>query len=91
MRLLTGGNGIDTLAGQCYKEFKTKVLKGNVLVKAETLTATSGSTKQHSLRTYHQIMAWLDLDLPPDKYGFRILDGKYLPFSPNFLLIQMPF
>ena len=80
MRLLTGGNGIDTLAGQCY-----------MLVKAETLTATSGSTKQHSLRTYHQVMAWQGLDLPPDKYGFRILDGKYLPFSPNFLLLQMPF
>ena len=77
MRLLTGGNGTETLAVQRYKEFKTKVLKGNVLVKAETLTATSGSTKQHSLRTYHQVMAWLGLDLPPDKYGFRILDGKY--------------
>ena len=90
--LLKSGNGIDTLAVQCYKEFKTKVLKGNVLVKAETLTATSGSTKQHSLWTYHQVLAWLGLDLPPDMYGFHILDGKYraifteLPAAPDALL-----
>ena len=90
--LLKSGNGIDTLAVQRYKEFKTKVLKGNVLVKAETLTATSGSTKQHSLWTYHQVLAWLGLELPPDMYGFHILDGKYraifteLPAAPDALL-----
>ena len=90
--LLKSGNGIDTLAVQRYKEFKTKVVKGNVLVKAETFTVTSGSTKQHSLWTYHQVLAWLGLDLPPDMYGFHILDGKYraifteLPAAPDALL-----
>ena len=56
------------------KELKTNVLKENVLVKADTIIANSGSTKQHSVWTYHD-MSWCEL--PPDENGFHKLDGKY--------------
>ena len=39
------------------KDLKTNILKENVLVKADTFIATSGSTKQHFLRNYHDL-AW---------------------------------
>ena len=56
------------------KRIKNKCSKENVLLKADTFTAPSGLTKQHSLRTYHDL-AWGEL--PSDENGFQKLDGKY--------------
>ena len=77
MRLLTGGNSDESLAIQCYKDFRKRVLKGNTVMRAEVLPPTSGAIMQHSLRTYHQVMAWLGISLPPEEYGYYIPSNKY--------------
>ena len=81
---------IGSLAIQHYKEIKNEVLKWNVLVKVETITVTSGSSKQHYLRTSYRVKAWHGVELQPDDSGFCTLGGKYRTLLSNFLLPQVP-
>ena len=76
MRILFGGSNVSTLGELRYREYKKKVLKGNKALKAEVLPPTYGSTKQHSLRTFHQCMTWLSVPLAPCEYGFKSINGR---------------
>ena len=76
MRIIFGGSSANTLGELRYREYKKKVLKGTKAVKAQVLPPTSGSTKQYSLRTYHQCMTWKSVSLPPCDYGFKCINRK---------------
>ena len=76
MRIIHGGSLSTTLGDLRYSEYKRRVLKGTQAVKAEVLPPTSGSTKHQSLRTYCQVMAWLGINLDPEQYGYKIVNGK---------------
>ena len=76
MRLIFGGSSVNTLGELRYREYKKKVLKGNKAVKAQVLPPSHGSNKQHSLRTFHQCMTWMSVQLPPSEYGFKNSNGR---------------
>ena len=83
MRLLTGGNKKESLAVHRFKVYKCRVIKGNIQVLHEFLPPTSGSTEQHSLRVYHQIMSWTGNGLSPDQYGLELKYNKLRPTISN--------
>ena len=76
MRIIHRGSSTTGLGDFRYLEYKRRVLKGSKAVKAESLPPTSGSTKHQSLRCFHQIMAWKGVDLDPEAYGYRIVNGR---------------
>ena len=77
MSLLKGVSKEETFGVHRYKEYKRSVLKGNKAVSPEYLPPTSGPTEQHSVRVWHQIMAWMGLDLPAEDYGWELNNSKY--------------
>jgi len=68
----------------------TKV--GKQLVKPETLPSTTDSARQHYFRVYGQIQEWLGNDLAPSEWGWKLVNGKFLPLlmgkqlGPSYLL-----
>ena len=56
------------------------------------LPPTSAAAKQHSFRAYHTVQGWLGQDLPPEEWGWKIVDGVLMPvetdraFAPDSLL-----
>ena len=77
MSLLKGVSKEETFGVHRYKKYKRCVLKGNKAVSPEYLPPTSGPTEQHSVRVWHQIMAWMGLDLPAEDYGWELNNNKY--------------
>ena len=75
--MLKGVGKEETFGVHRYKEYKRCVLKGNKTVSPEYLPPTSGPTEQHSVRVWHQIMAWMGLDLPAEDYGWELNNSKY--------------
>ena len=76
MRIIFGGNSVNILGELRYREYNKKVLKGTKALKAQVLPPSSGSSKQHSLRTFHQCMTWMSVLLPPCEYGFKCINGR---------------
>lgn len=46
-----------------------------------TLPPTSVAAQQHSLRTYLQVQQWLENDLPPIEYGWKLAHGDLVPVA----------
>ena len=51
-------------------KFNEKVVTSSQHIPAERLPPTSDAAKYHSQRVYHQVQAWLGIDLPPDDWGW---------------------
>ena len=56
-----------------------KKLGGKSAVKPESLGPTSYATGKHSERVYHTVQGWCGNDLPPEQWGWEILNGIYIP------------
>ncbi|KXJ09307.1 hypothetical protein AC249_AIPGENE3666, partial [Exaiptasia diaphana] len=60
-----------------YVKFCQKVAAGTAFVQPESLPPTSTAAKLHSLRVYHQVQYWKGNTLPPDEWGWKLIDGKF--------------
>ena len=69
-------NDINTLR---YEKFCVKVATTTVPVQPSALPPTSASVKYHSLRVYHQVQQWLDVEISPLAWGWKVSAGKLVP------------
>ena len=67
------GNSLDF---ERASRFSNKVASRSVYLPPESLPPTTDAAKQHSLRVYHQVQAWLGNDLDPTKWGWQIHKGQ---------------
>ncbi|KAE8752846.1 hypothetical protein FOCC_FOCC000584, partial [Frankliniella occidentalis] len=47
----------------------------------ESLPPTSAAARQHSFRTYHQIQMWLENELNPIEWGWKLENNQYIPVT----------
>lgn len=62
-----------------YSRFCQKITTGTSFVQPECLPPTSAATVYHSLRVYHQVQQWRGGALPPQDWGWKLVDGRFLP------------
>ena len=62
-------HGINVLR---YEKLCMKVATSTVPVQPGALPHTSGSVKYHSLRMYHQIQEWLDVQMSSVDWGWKV-------------------
>ena len=68
--------GLDALR---YRKFCEKAAVGTSYVKPQTLPPTFASSKFHSYRVYHQIQQWCNREIPPDEWGWKQNNERYIP------------
>ena len=73
------GKPSDTLDALRVYQFFQKVSSSTVAVKPHNLPPTSAAAKYHSLRVYHQVQQWQGVDLSPEDWGWKLVDGKLRP------------
>ena len=63
------------------RRFYEKTTSSTVTVAPCILPPSSGATKYHSLRVFHQVQVWLgnEKNVPPEKWGWKISDGSMIP------------
>ena len=61
------------------EKFQVKVATSAGYVKPEKLPPTTDAASQHSLRTYHQVQAWLGHDLSPEDWGWAASADGLVP------------
>ena len=61
--------------------FNAKVIKGCAAIDSTSLPPTSAAAYEHSLKVYHQVQAWLEQDLDPTKWGWKIKEGCHVPVT----------
>ena len=61
--------------------FIAKVIKGCAAIDSTSLPPTSAAAYEHSLRVYHQVQAWLEQDLDPTEWGWKIKEGCHVPVT----------
>ena len=72
-------NSLDDLR---YITFSKKVTSNTIhVVEAKSLPPTSACTYQHTLRVFHQIQAWLGVDLDPITFGWTVVDEHLWPVT----------
>ena len=54
-------------------------LGGKSAVKPESLGPTSDATAKHSERVYDTVQSWCGNDLPPEQWGWKMLNWMCLP------------
>jgi len=81
MAVMFGGNGMDLLASMRYNIFVKKITSASSFVTPERLPPTASSTKFHCLRTYYQIMVWLEKegDMDVMNWGWKLEDNQLVP------------
>ena len=81
MAALFGGNDKDSLASLRYNTFVKKITSATSFVPPERLPPTASSTKYHCLRTYYQIMVWMEKEQGMDvqKWGWNLEDNNLIP------------
>lgn len=56
--------------------FCQKVATGTAFVRPESLPPTSAAAKFHSLKVYHQVQKWRDVELPAEDWGWQLTEMK---------------
>ena len=80
MVALFGGKESESLAALRHRLLITKTSSATTAVTPERLPPTESSTKHHSLRVYHQVMAWTDVPLlDPLKFGWMAEQNMLKP------------
>ena len=81
MGVMFDGNGMDPLASLRYRIFVKKITSAKSFVTPERLPPTASSTKFHCLRTYYQIMVWMEKEGGIDviNWGWKLEDNKLVP------------
>ena len=54
-------------------------MKNFSILHPQKLPPTSAAAFQHSLRVFHQINHWMDNNLPPENYGWKIINESHKP------------
>ena len=54
-------------------------------IDSTSLPPTSAAAYEHSLRVYHQVQAWLEQDLDPTEWGWKIKEGCHVPVTSQLL------
>ena len=76
---LYNGRSEESLDSLRYSRFCQKITTGTSFVQPECLPPTSAAAVYHSLRVYHQVQQWRDVALPPQDWGWKLVDGRLLP------------
>ena len=72
------GNSLDSLR---LERFQEKLAVSKTYISPCALPPTSEANKYHSFRVYHQIQAWKGNELNPEKWGWKVADGKMTPLQ----------
>jgi len=81
MVVIYKGKTTDTLDKLRHQKFLEKVTVGKTLLHPRVLPPTSAAAKFHSFRVFHQIQEWKGHKLDPERWGWKILDGKMVPIQ----------
>lgn len=73
------GRPSDALDSLRFLKFKEKLSSSKTFVHPRVLPPTSDGNRYHSYRVYHQVQQWRGNDLDPEKWGWRIVNGKLVP------------
>ena len=76
---LYNGRSEESLDSLRYSRFCQKITTGTSFVQPECLPPTSAAAVYHSLRVYHQVQQWRGVALPPQDWGWKLVDGRLLP------------
>lgn len=80
---LYGGQSGESLDNLRYRKFTAKVSAGiaNSCVQVQSLPPTSDAARFHSLRVYHQCQSWLENEMDPKEWGWRVTQGRLVPIK----------
>ena len=67
--MLYRANETINLGSMRYTIFCKKLATNNKYILPEVLPPSSDATKWHSLRVYHQVQTWKELDLNAEEWG----------------------
>ena len=76
---LYNGRSDESLDLLQYSRFCQKITTGTSFVQVECLPPTSTAAVYHSLKVYHQVQQWRGVALPPQDWGWKLVDGRLLP------------
>ena len=62
-----------------YEKFWMKSATSTIVVQHSSIPPTSAAANYHGLRVYRQVKGWLDVELPPEDWGWKFSAGKLLP------------
>ena len=74
---LYGNNECESLQDLRYQCFAKSLNKSRFDL--ASLPPTDAAARFHSLRTYHQVQKWLGNDLPPTKWGWKLITNGLTP------------
>jgi len=74
-----GGKSPENLTSLRHRMLIKKTSRGSTFVGPEQLPPTENAIVYHSLRTYHQIMAWIKEDLDPLEFGWATHNNQLVP------------
>ena len=63
------------------RRFQEKLATSKTFIHPRVLPPTSAANKYHSFRVYHQVQQWKDNQLDPEKWGWKVFDGKMIPLQ----------
>ena len=81
---LYNGRSDESLDSLRYSRFCQKITTGTSSVQPECLPPTSAAAVYHSLRVYHQVQQWRGVALPPQDWGWKLVDGRLLPLRTDY-------
>lgn len=66
-----------------YQSYLKAIAKQPIhaLLKLDALPPTSGASRQHSFRTYHQVQQWLNEDKDPLEWGWKKIGDHLTPIT----------
>ena len=78
---LYNGHTDENLNELRLRKFCDKSVNSTKAVEPESLPPTKAAAKYHSLRVYQQVQVWMgnEQDVPPEQWGWRIVDGRMIP------------
>ena len=80
---LLNGKHDETLDNLRWSRFHQKVASSTISISPCTLPPTSAAAEHHSLRVYLQVQQWKGMNICPEDWGWKMVDGKLLPVQTN--------
>ena len=79
--ILYGGSEKDSLDTLRYRKYMRTIAKQSVHATFDlaTLPPTSAAARQHSLRVYHQVQQWMDVNLNATDWGWTLVGNSLRP------------
>jgi 5'-3' exonuclease len=84
MVLLYGGRSADRLNHMRYVLYMNLTASSTKQLRPERLPPTENAALQHIYRVHLQVVQWktlMDTDLQPEDWGWRVVDGRYVPVA----------